>query len=285
MIDLDNIDFSKSQGIFIWGDVGHGKTLLMAKLFQDCMLQSVNYKYLAYDEADYLNSIGFNLSKRFEHLAFGNFEVDTCGRFIPDLVSYIFNPYRLGLQSNKYLTHLTPSYATHFYTEFQNYAPSEMNDYLRPDFVRVFQIRRHLKIGFVVDAQRPTDVAKKIRSMFTTFIECVNVEHLYDGGDCVGHKWTLRVINNSRMLDEYLRTNNKSLCEEITYTFDKCLFYNYNSLFCENLHYKGRENQDYYIKHFGNGDDDDLFSAPDGHFMTKKEKMHNSDNEDIEVVF
>ena len=108
---------------------------------------------------------------------------------------------------------------------------------------------------------------------------------MYSDGECIGHKWTLRIINNSRMLDEYLRTNNKSLCEEIIYISDKCLFYNYNSLFCENLHYKGRENQDYYIQEFGYGDEDDLFSAPDGHFLPKKEKMHYSDKEEFEVVF
>lgn len=247
------------------------------------MFQSIDLVFDTYDEIDTYNSCGFNFSKNFEHLCFANFDINTDGGIVPDLRSYKVNPYKLGL-NGKFKTDIFPPNSMFFMTEFQNYAPSNMDQYIRPEYRQFFQTSRHYGLSIFVDTQRPTDVAKCIRDLFDVFIECVSVENLYYNGVCIGHKWKLRIIENSRFLEDYLKSNDNKLCVEIYHKSDRCYFNNYNSEFCRDLHIRGRENQDFKIEHFGNGGDDDILSQPDGFFIKKSDRA-NSFEEDCEVLF
>lgn len=283
MIDLDNINFYDSDLILLWGNRGHGKTLLLCYLMQSAMIQSLGFIQDIYEEVDYLNDCGFNFSKNFEHVVFSNFDVTTIGTGIPDLRSYKFNPYYFGFNGN-FKTMPFPPRSIFGITELQNYYPSRMNDYIRPEVERKWQTSRHDGITIIGDVQRPFDLAKKIRDLFDYYIECYDYKELIVSGICVGHVWNLRIIDNSRTLEEYLKSNNKDLCKEIKFTVKRCLYGNYDSFFCKDLHYKGFENIDFVIEHFGIGDDD-VLSTPDKYYISRSELANNIKNNNEEEIF
>lgn len=280
--DIKNIDFSKSQRIMIWGLPGRGKTLLLTDLCIRGMIETFYMVDDVFDEIDELNEIGYHLNKNFEHLIFSNYDVNSDGSDIPDLKCYKVNPYKLGLKG-KFETQCFPMGSSFFITELQNYYPATMNDYIRPEILRFWQTSRHYDLSLYGDVQRPIDIAKKIRDLFDIFIECVSVEEIIKENRIVGHKWKLLIIENSRQLEEYLKSNNVKLCKEVIYISDECRYYNYNSKFCRLLHLKGRENEQFYIEHFG-FNDDDLFTEPNGYFIKNVSRAINV-NEDYEVVF
>lgn len=282
MLDLNNLDFYGSLRLFIWGNPGMGKTLLNCYLGQCAMVQSLYFKEYIYDEIDVLNSQGFHFSKKFEHLYFSTFDCNTIGTGIPDLRSYVFDPYRFGFQG-KFQTIPFPPHSVFGIHELQNYYPAIMNDYIRPEVLRKWQTSRHDGIFIIGDCQRPHDVAVKIRDLFDYFIECYELKEILKDGYCVGHQWTLRIIDSSRVLEEYLKTNNKDLCKEIKFIVNRCLYNNYNSYSCKDLHYKGFENQDFEIKYFtGN---EDLLTTPEGYFIPRKKLADTKSNEECEVLF
>ena len=284
MIDLNNIDFYGSDLILLWGNRGHGKTLLLCYLMQSAMFQSLSFIYDVYEEIDELNKCGFNFSKKFEHNVFSNFDCNTIGTGIPDLRTYRFNPYYFGF-NGKFKTIPFPPRSIFGFTELQNYYPSRMNDYIRPEVERKWQTSRHDGITIIGDVQRPYDLAKKIRDLFDYYIECYDYHEILTDGYCTGHIWNLRIIEGTRILDEYLRTNNKELCKEVKFVVKRCLYNNYDSFFCKDLHYKGFENQDFVIEHFGYGNDD-VLTTPDGYFIPRKDLAKSStDSDSEEVVF
>lgn len=283
MIELNNIDFYDSQRVLIWGPPGHGKTLLNCYLGQCAMIQSFSFVQDVYDEVDDLNSEGFNFTKNFEHLYFSTFDCNTMGTGIPDFRSYKFNPYYFGFKGD-FKTIPYPPHSIFGIHELQNYYPSIMNDYIRPEVLRKWQTSRHDGIFIIGDCQRPTDIAKKIRDLFDYYIECVDLKEILSDGYCVGHIWNLRIIDNSRTLEEYLRTNNKDLCREVKFRVNRCLYGNYDSFSCRDMHYKGFEDQDFVIEHFGTGDDD-VLTTPSGYYIPRgdlvRSKRNNNDEEEV----
>lgn len=283
MIDLSSVDFYGSDLILLWGNRGHGKTLLLTYLMQDAMIQSLGFVQDIYDEVDCLNEVGFNFNKDFEHIVFANYDVNTIGTGVPDLRTYKFNPYYFGFNGS-FKTRPFPPRSIFGITELQNYYPSRMNDYIRPEVERKWQTSRHDGITIIGDVQRPFDLAKKIRDLFDYYIECYSYKEKIINGCCVGHIWTLRIIDSSRTLEEYLRTNNKELCQEVKFVVNRCLYHNYDSYFCKDLHYKGFENIDFQISHFGNGNDD-VLSTPDGYFIKPKDLAKKNFETEEEILF
>lgn len=266
--------------VLYWGEPGSGKTLRLCMHAVQQMYYDVRGGvYDSYDLVDEFISMGYRFTKSYEHTVFTNFDVNSDGTKIPNLRSYIVNPYRVGLYIKDYYTDNFPPGTNFIWTELQNYFPAELWDYLRPEIKRYWQTSRHNNISLTADCQRPMDIAKPIRELFDTFIEVISVEHIVIDGRVVAHEWTLREIKGNRTLEEYLRTNNKNLCREYKETSDKCYFYNYDSYFCRDLHVKGREKQNFKVEHFrGN---EDLFSMPDGYLIKKGDRV-KKDNMGVE---
>lgn len=259
---------------------GAGKTLSVCNDAIEYMLYSYRNIIEFYDKVDYYNGFGFKFSKKFEHLGFANFDINASGTEIPFLSSYKVNPFKLGLYSKNFKTDLFPSGAIFFITEFQNYCDSDMYQYLRPEVKTFYQTSRHYGLDFVVDCQRPTDIAKKIRDLFDEFYECWAMEEIIKNDICVAVKMTYRVIRSGRVLEEYLKTNDEKLCEIVTKIIP-CRYNNYDSYFCELLHIKGREKQDYKIVHFGEEDDSDIFTEVKGYYLPKKERTKKESEEEL----
>lgn len=261
-----------------WGLPGYGKTLFLAMRCANFIMDSLIAVYDSYDEVDYLNSIGFNFNKDYKHLAFANFDVSTDGLGDPDLRVYKFNPFRFGFFSKDFKTEILPPYSKCFITEFQNYADSNMYQYLRSAVKSAYQTKRHYyDLDFEVDCQRPIDIAKPIRSLFNEFWEFYKkVENVIVDNVVVGHKFFIRVIDNPIKLEKYLENGDVSLCKEITITTDKCYFSNYNSYFAKMSHLRGRENQDFNIRHFNEEDDSDILISPEGYWEKKTDKTINN---------
>lgn len=283
MFEVENIDFLSSIRIFIWGNrPGLGKTKLLTYIMQVAMFQTRQNLYNFYDEVDNLNSCGYHFTKKFEHLGFTNYDVKCLGTPYPYLRSYKASPYSVGFKF-KNVSKPYPSGSVFGFTEFQNYFPSSMNDYIRPEYLQKYQTSRHDNLSFVVDCQKPTDVAKKIRDLFNIYIECLSVEEIYKDGFLIGHKWKVRLIDNPLDLENYLKNHDSSLCKE-TYIICKWdLHRNYDSYFCKMLHYKGFENQDFEIKHFGEEDDSDMYNQPKEFFISRSQRV-NDDNQNCDEV-
>ena len=268
-----------------WGLRGHGKTL---HLVYDAIYNSMNCNILdLYDSKDQvknLNSLGYNFSSNYEHLCFSNLDINSGGSPVPGLRSYKVNPFKIGMPDCKFDTDIFPPGSVFYVTEAGTYWPSSMDNYIDPGVVKFFQTSRHYGVDFVIDCQRPMDIAKKIRDLCDEYIECVDVVHVVDSDGVVcGHKWTLRRIVGSRVLEEYLRTNNKALCEEYTEYCPVCLFDNYDSYFCRMLHLVGRQNQDFKLVHFGEEDDSDILTPPPGYFI-QRASLVESKSDDVEGV-
>lgn len=286
MFNLNNLDFSRSYRVFIFGNPGSGKTKLLTYLTIKYLMSSCEFIDYFIDEVKELNNYGFNFNCHFEHLGFSNFSVNTDGTEIPDMQTYKVNPYKIGLVGNsKFNTDVFPFGTNFFITEAQNYWPSGMNEYIRPEVIQYFQTSRHADISFFIDAQRPFDVAKKIRDLFDIFIECISCEDIYENNCYVGTHWNLRMIEGPKVLEEYLRTNNENLYISFEIDCPYLLNYNYDSKMCRMLHLNGRERQDFKFEYFGDKVED-ILTAPDGYFIKRSERVVNSENNDnTEVIF
>lgn len=256
-----------------FGLPGTGKTLYL--VYKACaLMQSTIYEvFNVYDEIESLNSVGFNFSKNFEHLIASNFDISSIGCKIPDLRTYKVNPFRLGMPSKDFKTDIFPFGFNFLVTECQNYWPSDMWQYLRPEVKTFWQTKRHGDYDFILDCQAPMDLAKPVRVLVDTFYEHTDLKHIYKNGVCVGHEFYLNKILGNSKLEEYLRTGNINLCEQIVEKVNICLFDNYDSYFCRMLHINGREKQDYKIIHFGQENDSDILTAPDGYFNKKTDRQ------------
>lgn len=268
--------------VMYFGNPGTGKTKHLCMDVCHCMLNTCNSSalYDSYEMINYFNSLGFKFETNYEHLGFCNLDINTSGLPIPDLKSYVVNPFKLGIKSNDFETDILPYAPNIFITELQIYFPSDMWDCLRPDVKKYWQTSRQYDINLVGDCQRPLDVAKPIRELFDIFIEFIKVEDVLRNGKLV-HKWTLRKIEGNRNLEEYLRTNNKNLCVEYVEYSDYFYNSNYDSYFCRLLHIKGREKQKLFVKHFDEINSEELFIPPNGYFVMKNEKYKQDKKEEI----
>lgn len=281
MFKVEEINFLDSIRIFIWGNrPGLGKTMLCTYLMQLAMFQTRQNLNILQAQVDDLNSSGYHFSKNFEHLGFANFDINCLGTPYPYLRSYKVNPYTIGFYF-KDETKPYPPNSIFGITEFQNYFPSSMNDYIRPEYLMKFQTSRHNNLSFVVDCQRPTDIAKKIRDLFNIFIECCGVEEVIKDGYLIGHKWKVRIINNPIDLEKYLSNHENSLCEETEIFCPWVLYRNYDSYFCKMYHYKGFEDIDFEFKHFGEEDDSDVYIQPKNFFISRMDRAKKSDDTNI----
>ena len=264
-----------------FGLPGTGKTLYL--VYKACMLmqQTIYEVYDTYDEIDKLNENGFNFSKNFEHLIASNFDIDSINCEVSDLRTYKVNPYRLGMPSKNFKTDVYPFGFQFIVTECQNYWPSDMWQYLRPEVKTFWQTKRHGDYDFILDCQSPMDLAKPVRILVDTFYEHTNLKHIYKNNVCVGHEFYLNKIVGNSKLEQYLKTGNEDLCEKIVETVDTCFFENYDSYFCRMLHINGREKQDFKICHFGDEDDSDILTAPKGYFEKKTDRTGLKNEGDI----
>lgn len=282
MFKVEELDFTTSNRIFIWGYMpGLGKTMLLVYLMQLAMFQTVHSVTYSYDEVDSINECGFHFTKKYEHLCFTNFDINCLGTEYPFLRSYVASPYEVGFEFNGMTKPFPPSSVFGF-TEFQNYFPSSMNDYIRKEYLMKYQTSRHDNLTFVVDCQRPTDVAKKIRDLFNIFIECCGVQEVVKDGYIIGHKWKVKIIYGALNLELYMKNHDNSLCEETTIFCPWFLYSCYDSYFCKMLHYKGFENTDFEIRHFGEKDDSNIYVQPNNFFISRTQRVgENNDNDEV----
>lgn len=249
------------------------------------MINSLYYVDDTYEEIDCLNKMGYHFSKNFEHLVFANFDINTDNSEVPDLRSYVLDPFRIGIPS-KYYDKFDPfPYGSILgITELQKYFPASMNDYIRTEVLQYFQTTRHNNVSVITDCQRPQDVAKKIRDLFNLFIECCGVEEIISDGIVVGHKWHFKIIDDPLVLDKYLSSKDESLCFKCTFVSNRYLYEAYDSYFCKILHYKNFINSDYVIKHFNEFEDVNV-ECPEGYFVSRTNRANETAKFDDEVIY
>lgn len=247
------IDFDNRIGkMIIAGDEGTGKTLLLAAIAIGKMLHGLQDTWKSFDVVDKYNELGYNFSKNYEHLCFGNFDVNCLGTNIVDRKIYRCNPYKLGLYDPNFETDFFPPYSLFCITEAYNVFNAYLYDKFRDSFKGFIKTCRHGKYDFVLDTQCFGDICTLFRRITNRFIYLDReVEHIKDfEGNIVGHKLHVIEFRHNRDVENFERTSKLQNAKEYDLIIKKCIFENYDTEFCKYLHLQGRELQDFLVEHF-----------------------------------
>lgn len=287
----DFVDYDKRLGkIIITGLEGSGKTMLLTALAIGKMLHGIEDCFKSYDAVDEYNELGFNFSKNYEHLAFGNLPINCSGTFIPDREIYECSPYRLGLFDPLFETDIYPPYSCFFFTETYNFLNSYLYNKFRDSFRGFLKTCRQQRFDMVVDTHSVSDICTIFKRLTGRFIHLYKeVEHIKNkDGVIVGHRFFVREWSDYRQVEAYERSPNSVVnYDEYELILNQCLFENYDTEFCRYLALEGRAFQDYIVKYFDkveNVDDLDDFGVkfgiipPPGFFVGKSNKFSPKNN-------
>lgn len=247
------INYDKRIGkIIISGLEGSGKTLLLAAIAQGKMLHGLQDCWKSYDEVDKYNDLGYHFSKDYEHLCFGNFDVNCAGTSIPDRKIYRCNPYRLGLFDEDFVTEIYPPYSLFCITEAYNVFNAYLFNRFRDSFKGFIKTSRQCKFDIVLDTQYFGDICTIFRRITNRFIFLnQNIEEIKNrDGVVIGHKLFITEWHNNRDVEVFEASGKKQNCDEYVLILDRCLYDSYDTNFCRYLGLKGRAFQDYDIRHF-----------------------------------
>ena len=295
----DFINYDKRIGkMIICGDEGSGKTLLLTAILVGKMLHGLEDCWKSYEVVDEYNSLGMNLSKNYDHLAFSNFPVNCKETNIPMRKVYRCNPYRLGLFDKLFPTDFFPPYTLFGITEGYNVFNSYLFNKFRDGFKGFIKTSRHGKYDMVIDTHTFGDICTLFKKICNRFIYLQNeVEHIKDKeGNVCGHRFSVIEWKHLRDVEVFERTTKKQNCEEYTLEVDKCYFENYDTEYCKYLHLIGRKHQDFLVENFSDFSSVEEFEdlleefgmvAPDGFFLGKgnKKVVEEIEEDDEDVSF
>jgi len=289
----DFINYDKRIGkMIISGDEGCGKTLLLTRIGIGKMLNGLNDCFKSFKIVDEYNKLGYQFTKRYEHLCFSNFDIKCVGTSIPNRKVYSFNPYRLGLYDKKYHTDFYPPFTLFCMTEGKNYLDAYLWDKYPQRFVSFLKTMRQARYDMVVDTQYFADICTPFRRITNRFIylykECEEIRDT--NGLLIGHKLFVYEFSKNRDIELFERTAHKQNCIEYELIIDDVengLYNNYDSYYCRLLHLRGRYGQDFNIKTFPvikSVDDIEQyaeefgFDMPEGYLKTKSTKTKDKDD-------
>ncbi len=288
------INYDKRIGkMIITGLEGSGKTMLLTRIAIGKMLHGLEDCWKSYKIVDEYNSLGFNFSKKYEHLAFSNIDMNCKGTYIPYRKVYKVNPYRLGLYSNEYETDIFPPGSLYCLTEGYNFLNSYLYDMFREEFKAFLKTSRQAGFDMVVDTHSVSDIFTKFKQITNRFI------HLFEGvediknkdGVIVDHKLYVREWTNYKDVEKFEESGKVQNCEEYCLLLGKCLHENFDTNYCKYLHLQGRKFQDFMIEHFSEiktVEDLDNFGVdfgiipPEGFFVKKSSRGNKKLKEDTQ---
>lgn len=231
----------------IFAEPRKGKTSFMTAILNYFCYDKVRNK-LQRKEVLILNNGGFDL--KFPNSA-------TCSNY--DILFKKFrysriktrriNPYRLGFFNDKVKTIFVSPYDVIGITEAQKYFNSRMSKKY-PDWQsRFYEQCGHNYLLFFLDCQRPKLIDANIRDL-SKFIEIVDLEKKYKGNKIVGLVWTIKLIENSSLLDNYL-SNGKNVDFPIYKVgIDYNVFDLYNSRSSQPQFFKGHFDEQFVNENF-----------------------------------
>ena len=249
----DFINYEKRIGkILIAGVEGSGKTLLLSRIGIGKILHGLEDCWKSYDEVDFYNSLGMNLSKNYEHLCFTNYDLNCSGTEQPFDKSYRCNPYRLGLFDKNFETDFFPPYALFCITEGYNFLNAYLYDKFREEFKGWLKTCRQAKYDLAVDCHAFADICTIFRRLTNRFIYLYKeVEDIKDRhGVIVGHRLFVMEWTNNRDAEIFESSGKVQNCRKYELIIDMCLHENYQTDYCKYLHLVGRKLVDFFIQHF-----------------------------------
>ena len=189
----------------------------------------------------------------FEHVVYANYSfIDRFGR-----PRYKVNPFHMclpnddGIEYEEYL----PNASFHI-MEGQMVWKSKktINNYA----CGFFENSGHNGFDIFIDVQRVINIHKDIREITDRFITILELNHDYnERGKIIKSTWKCLEFYDCSIVDEYIKTKNNSLGEQVEYTFNGCIFDYYNSFSNQMAYYrKGKKPQVDY-------GEDEIYFAPD----------------------
>ena len=276
-------DLSKRQGkVLIVGEEGAGKTLLTTAIGVNKMLRGMQDCWKSYKQVDEYNKLGFHFSKNYEHLVFSNYDINCSGTRIPSRKNYILDPYKVGLYCEDYYTDVFPPYAFLIVTEAQTVFNAYMWQYIRPEVRRFWETSRQADVEIILDTNQPNLIYNGMRSLVNRVLYLYQkTEPIEDrNGIVVGHKLFIKEFKTYDLFDKYRVSNKQELVQgDYVLNLHKCYYKNFDSKQCRWLQLKGREQQDYVLKHFSEiksiedvNEFVDNFGvvAPEGYYLNSK---------------
>ncbi len=293
-------DLNKRLGkILIAGEEGSGKTLLSVCIAVGRMLRGPIDCWKSYERVEEFNKLGYKFSTDYEHLVFSNFEINCEGTKIPTFKNYDVDPFRIGLYCDEYQFDLFPPGTEFHLTEAHLIFNAYMWQYVRPEVTGYWTTTRQYDINLVADTNQPNKIVNTVRELFNRIFHLYDeVEHIFEKGVCVGHKFKVLEFRNNMTYTQYLKTGKEDNCKKYHLLVNVCRWNNYFHDRCKILHLKGREFEDFCIRQFKPVESiedvealSDSFGviAPEGYyrklsdFSKKKDKKFEEELEEEEV--
>lgn len=159
------------------------------------------------------------------------------------------NPFKLGFFNGKVKTHFVAPYDVFGITEAQKPFNSRMSKKY-PDWQsRFYEQCGHNNLLFFLDCQRPKLIDVNVREL-AKFIEIVHLEKVYKDNKIVRLIWTINVIDNSSLLDNYLSNGKNLNFPQYNVAVDYNVFEQYNSRSSKPLFFEGHFEEDFVSEEF-----------------------------------
>ena len=205
-----------SEIVIIFGKRRTGKTALNTMFGLQKM--SDHNRYLqCLDMLDSLRMQGVFLENPpFEHIVYGNYKFTN--KF--GMLRYKVNPFKMCLPNDEGIEYdeFLPNASFHI-MEGQMVWKSKrtLNNYC----CGFFENSGHNGFDIYIDVQRVINIHKDIREITDRFITIENLSHQYnDRGKIIKSIWKCLEFNDWSIVDDYMKTKDRSLGEEVEYTSD-----------------------------------------------------------------
>lgn len=242
---FDDGIFTPTELIIFWGKRGSGKSSLMGKFMSEFMKPAIaeERRALSQIKCDKLRQADIMVSPPDDHIVFCDTFFEDNGFQGNQRRPYEISGLNCGLPNEIHKEIIPPiPYASIFLDEIQDLYDSHSGS-LSTFVSKYFELSRQAGLFIGLACQRPIRVVKDIRDL-ATFVEVVNMEHMYIRGQITRTIWTVNIIYYNADLERYIDTRDKSLiARTIKIVFIGNIFTCYDTDFFLPMFYKGFENQ------------------------------------------
>lgn len=225
----------------ISGIPGAGKSAFATACALENMSQNRKQKFKfqqACDKIDYLNLLypSANFTKPVQnHLVFvAGYKVEK-KKYSASLISYDFDPWRIGMNDPAYATMYFPKNSLRIIDEIQKYFPSQQDSVKTPLRVSTeFQKDRHYGIYSIGTAQVGKNVHNKLREIASFFVVKDLSFKISELGNIVQSRWEVLYFQHHSKYDAYIDNNcNEDFAEKLVFVFNDNILKYYDSKSCE----------------------------------------------------
>lgn len=207
--------FAENDILIFWGKRGRGKSSLAGFFMSEFIkpAQARRDVALAHNIADKLRNAGILIMPPSDHTVFCDTFFEQRHFLRKSNSAYTFDPLRFGLPNEIHETDPICPCGRYFFDEAQDVFDSHVS--ALPTFVtKAFELGRQINMFAGIIAQRPKRIHIDIRDI-ATFVEVCGIKKEYSKhGRIISETWTLNIIYENGVLENYLSTRNPELIDK-----------------------------------------------------------------------